>query len=177
MSASPQTFVMLALIPIIGWRMYSRIRRMVGRQKSSPGRQWLTICLFPVLAILIGSVSATQPFAITALLAGIAVGAALGVLGHRLTKFEQTGEGLFYTPNAHLGVALSVLLIGRILYRFIFIALMGDGTVPQNTPPSPLTLALFGMLAGYYVTYAIGLVLWRRGIERTGQGKLESRPD
>ncbi len=26
---------------------------------------------------------------------------------------------------------------------------------------SPLTLAIFGTLAGYYVTYAIGLLRWR----------------
>jgi Kef-type K+ transport system membrane component KefB len=158
---------MLAMIPFIGWRMYARIRRMIGRQKSSPTRQWLTICLFPVIAVLIGSVSAAQPYAITALLAGIAIGAGLGVLGHRLTKFEQTEEGLFYTPNAHLGVALSVLLFARILYRFLFSGLISGNGVPSNAAPSPLTLALFGMLAGYYVAYAIGLVLWRRSIERS----------
>ena len=43
---------------------------------------------------------------------------ALGILGLRLTRFETTGEGMLYTPSAHLGIALSTLLVGRIVYRF-----------------------------------------------------------
>lgn len=43
--------------------------------------------------------------------------AALGVYGLRLTRFERTPTGLFYTPNAHLGIALSLLLVLRLGYR------------------------------------------------------------
>ena len=50
---------------------------------------------------------------------GVLLGAALGVLGLRLTRFEATSAGLFYTPSAHLGIALSTLLVCRIAYRFI----------------------------------------------------------
>ena len=31
---------------------------------------------------------------------------------------------------------------------------------------SPLTLAVFGLLAGYYIAYAIGLVRWRYRVLR-----------
>jgi hypothetical protein len=31
---------------------------------------------------------------------------------------------------------------------------------------SPLTLAIFATLAGYYVTYAIGLLQWHRRVVR-----------
>ena len=31
---------------------------------------------------------------------------------------------------------------------------------------SPLTLAVFGLLAGYYISYAVGLVRWRFGVLR-----------
>jgi hypothetical protein len=180
MAIAPQSLVFLALIPLILWRMYSRIRRMVGRQASSPRRQWLTVCLFPLLAVLLGSVSASQPFALLALAGGIVLGALLGVVGHRLTKFEQTAEGLFYTPSAHLGIALSLLFAGRVLYRFVNSGLLAGhaGGAPANSPPGPLTLAVFGMLAGYYVSYAIGLILWRRNAARNGlqaAAKLEQR--
>ena len=37
---------------------------------------------------------------------------------------------------------------------------------PGDFAASPLTLGIFGLLAGYYVTYAIGLVRWRLGVER-----------
>ncbi len=33
---------------------------------------------------------------------------------------------------------------------------------------SPLTLAVFGLIAGYYMTYALGLVRWRNLVLRAG---------
>ena len=52
---------------------------------------------------------------------------------------------------------LSFLLIGRIAYRFW---VLGDLTTAANHPPpmqSPLTFFVFGLIAGYYVVYRIGL--------------------
>ena len=75
----------------------------------------------------------------------------------------MTPAGLFYTPNAHLGIALSLLLVLRIGYRVAMLALNGQNFDPQSMQlgTSPLTMAIFGTLAGYYVTYAIGLLRWR----------------
>ena len=36
----------------------------------------------------------------------------------RLTKFKKSAAGYFYTPNAHIGIALSLLLVARLGYRF-----------------------------------------------------------
>ena len=33
---------------------------------------------------------------------------------------------------------------------------------------SPLTLLIFGVLAGYYVSYAIGLLRWKASVKRAG---------
>jgi hypothetical protein len=171
MSPTPQTYVMFALIPLILWRMYSRIRRMVGRQKSIAWRQRLTVFFFPLVILSLGFISYSQPESLIALIGGLAIGTGLGIFGHRLTRFEQTDEGLFYTPNAHLGIALSLLLAGRIMYRYIFLGFPGanPGPTPASTIPTPLTLVLIGMLAGYYFTYALGLMLWRRRMERNDQ--------
>ena len=49
---------------------------------------------------------------------GILLGAILGIFGLRLTKFETTDEGHFYIPNVYIGSALSLLLVGRIIYHF-----------------------------------------------------------
>jgi hypothetical protein len=108
------------------------------------------------------------------LLAAAAIGGGLGVWGHRLTRFEATPEGLFYTPSAHLGIAISLLFIGRVAYRLVQLWTMGgmarDGHV--DFVRSPLTLAIFGVMAGYYVAYAIGLIRWRaavRSVENAGR--------
>jgi hypothetical protein len=152
-----------AIIALIAWRLYARIRRTIGRQRLSRVRPWITIVIFPVLLALLAFASRAQPLVEAALAAGAAAGIALGVLGLRLTRFEVTGEGMFYTPSAHLGVALSTLLVCRIAYRFVVVGLPGAAASGAPTAPpalTPLTLLLIGTLAGYYCTYAIGLLRW-----------------
>src|SRR6478735_138773 len=147
---------------LVGWRLYSRVRRMVGRQRLSKVRPWVTICLFPLLVavLLVGSLA--HRHVAFALMAGVAAGAALGVYGLRLTKFEPTATGLFYTPNVHLGVALSFLFIARIGYRAVQLYALPSSLQEGSAAfaRSPLTLLIFGMLAGYYVAYAVGLLRW-----------------
>jgi len=159
--AHPSLFVSLGVGALLAWRVYGRIKRAVGRQKFSKGRAWTTVCFFPVIAVLLCYSTLKLPNATLALVGGLVVGTGLGIYGLRLTKFESTPEGLFYTPNAHLGIALSLLLILRIGYRF-FTSYFGDAAVAAAPTAgfvqSPLTLAMFGTVAGYYVMYAIGLL-------------------
>ncbi len=155
--------VTAAIIALIAWRLYSRIRRTIGRQRFSRVRPWITMVIFPVLLALLAFASRAQPLVESALVAGAAAGIALGILGLRLTRFEVTPEGMFYTPSAHLGVALSTLLVCRIAYRFVTGGLPGfaaSGAPPAPPALTPLTLLLIGTLAGYYCTYAIGLLRW-----------------
>lgn len=114
-SVSPSSILTVGLVALIGWRMYSRMRRLIGRQKWAPKRSWVTACLFPVLVLLLALAARDQPNSELALLGGILIGTALGVIGLRHTKFESTPAGRYYTPNAHIGIALSLLLAGRIL--------------------------------------------------------------
>jgi hypothetical protein len=89
----------------------------------------------------------------------------------RKTAFEATPQGLFYTPNAHIGIALSLLFVARVAYRLIEIYMM-DPTTPRDMNDfarSPLTLAVFGLLAGYYIAYAAGLIRWRHGLPVAGK--------
>ena len=94
------------------------------------------------------------------------LGALLGIFGLSKTRFEPTKQGLFYTPNAHLGIALSLLFVARIVYRLVEVYAI-EPTAPHGMDDfarSPLTLAVFGLLAGYYIFYAVGLVRWRFGV-------------
>ena len=161
---NPSTLTLLIVVPLILWRMYSRIRRMVGRQRLSRVRPWVTIVIFPLILAMLALASLRHPENLAILAAGVVAGALLGVYGLKRTQFEPTPQGLFYTPNAHLGIALSLLFIGRIVYRFVEIFAMGVPNSGQDFARSPLTLSIFGLLAGYYVSYAIGLVRWRWGV-------------
>ena len=167
---TPTTSILVvALVPLVIWRMYSRIRRMVGRQRSRLWRHWTAAIFFPLVILLLGMGAALHPVSLATLAAGVAVGAGLAVWGLRLTRFEATPEGFFYTPSAHIGIALSLLLVGRILYRFVEIygfAAGGTAGAPPDFTRSPLTLLIVGMLAAYYTAYAIGILRWRRSLRR-----------
>lgn len=160
----------LVVIPLVIWRLYARIRRNIGRQPMSKRRPYVTMILFPMLVALlsVAAWSHHRPVLFAAMLGGIVGGVVLGFYGTRHSKFEATPEGLFYTPNAHIGIALSLLFVGRVTYR-LMVLYSSNPYAPQSTndfAASPLTLAIFGLLAGYYVTYAVGLVKWRKTVEQ-----------
>jgi hypothetical protein len=167
-AANPNLIPLLIFVPLFIWRMYSRIKRNIGRQKLGKWRPWITLTIFPVVLILISLGAFAHPLRLLAMAGGLVVGAALGVFGTRQTKFESTAEGHFYTPNAHLGIALSAIFAGRIIYRMVQLYSMDPNVQPNpaDFASSPLTLSIFGLLAGYYMTYAVGLIRHRLGIER-----------
>jgi len=171
---SAPALVLVALAPLLAWRAYARFRRLVGRQKLSRIRPWITLAVFPALLALLAFAAWPDPGKLALLACGAGGGALLGRFGLSRTRFEATPQGLFYTPNAHLGIALSALFLARIVYRVaeVFLA---PPELPHGVGDfarSPLTLGVFGLLAGYYVAYAIGLVRWRRSeLRNVGGGR------
>jgi hypothetical protein len=168
----PSLLVSLLIGALVIWRFYSRVRRMVVRQKLSKVRPWITTCALPVVVALFVKGALAQPLSMAALVGGVVVGIGLGLYGLRLTRFENTPDGMYYTPSAHLGIALSVLLIGRVGYRAM--QMYSAPNVSNAAPPvpfsgTPITLLIFGALAGYYVAYAIGLIRWRRSVRNAAE--------
>jgi len=142
---------------LIIWSIYRRIRRNIGRQKLRPRRIITSIVIFSVLSLVFVGMSLQQMNMLAAIGGGLLLGVGLGFVGLRLTRFESTGEGHFYTPNTPIGVGLSVLFISRILYRAW---VLSDVAADPNHHPafqSPLTFFIFGLVAGYYLVYYIGL--------------------
>lgn len=160
--------VFIALSPLLVWRMYARARRLVGRQRLSAPRHWISTCIYSALLSLLAWLAWPALNVLAALGGGVAFGAALALFGLRVTQFERAPLGLFYTPNAHIGIALSILFAARILYRLV--ELFALHHAPHGTAAdfvkSPATLAIFGTLAGYFIVYAIGLLRWRRQQKR-----------
>jgi cytochrome b561 len=155
--------VLILAVPAIAWRVSSRVRRLVKRQQSIAWRHWTASAFFPLLGMMLGFAAWSNGAAFAALVVGAAIGAGLGLWGLRLTRFENTSHGLYFTPNAYLGLAVSLLLVCRILYRLVEIAVAGE--VPpagQNVTRNPSTLLVFGVLSGYYTLYSIGLLRERR---------------
>jgi hypothetical protein len=166
-------FVPISLVGLFAWSIYRRVRRNIGRQKLHPRRAITSVIIFSVVSVLIISTSLHNTRLLLGLGGGLLPGVLLGFVGLRLTRFETTNEGHCYTPNTHIGVALSLLLAGRIAYRFMI--LNSAAAAPSHPPPmqSPLTFFIFGLTAGYYIVYQTGLFLHSRGRNVPGQKSFE----
>jgi hypothetical protein len=157
----PQPVIAAVIIPFVMWRVYMRIRRLMVRQKSQAWRHWIGVVLFPLLSIVLGTLALAHPLSLAGMAGGAAIGVALGVVGLRRTMYESIGGEFFYTPSAHIGVLVSMLFLGRLLYRGYEFYVAGAAR-PDDFASSPLTLLVFGILAGYYTSYAAGILRWRR---------------
>ncbi len=163
------TLAPLLTIGLIGWIMYRRIRRQFGRQPFTPKRQIarlavLGLAMLGLLALAIGQIRFALPIGV-----GLIGGALVAMVNLRLTRFEWTADGDYYYPHPYVGAALSLLLVGRLIYRSAIIGGMaGIGNQPAPLAgQSPLTYGLLALLVGYYVAYSSGLLIARNRHHRT----------
>lgn len=170
-SMETSSLVFLALVALIAWRVYARVKRLMSRQRSRLWRHWLAAIFFPLLLLMLALGAMHNPLSLASLAGGTAAGVGLAVWGLKLTRFERTGEEYFFTPNARIGLALSALLVMRIGYRFATTGIsgLGDPAAAQSFTRSPVTQLLVGLIMSYYAAYAVGLLRWRRAAREEAQ--------
>ncbi|HEY1716726.1 MAG TPA: hypothetical protein VGH42_00340 [Verrucomicrobiae bacterium] len=155
---------------LFAWSIYRRVRRNIGRQPLHPRRAKKSIVILSIISVVIIYTSLQNTNLLLGFGGGLLLGALLGFIGLRLTKFETTDAGHFYTPNTHIGIALSVLFVGRIAYKYIP---HGDAVVtPVHAQPfqSPLTLFILALTVGYYLVYQTGILIHNHDENRTPNG-------
>lgn len=154
--------VAAVLVPLVAWRVYSRIKRLTTRQHSRTWRHRTTLVFFPLLVALVLLGAAGNPVALAAMGAGAVVGIGLGMVSLGKTVFEQVDGKFWFTPHAPIGTVVALLFIGRMAWRAVEFYTSGGSFASQDFIKSPVTLLVFGILAAYYMTYAAGLLRWRR---------------
>jgi hypothetical protein len=144
------------------WGGYRRVRRNIGQQPLHPRRALTSITILSVISVAIIYLSLADARLLLGFGGGLLPGALLGLLGLRLTRFETNASGHFYTPNTHIGIALSALFVGRMVYRLVVLG--GTAAAQNHAPPfqSPLTLLILGLTVAYYLVYQTGLLLHSR---------------
>ncbi len=159
MTVAPTNLVPAVVSSFVAWRVYRRVRRNIGRQPFQPKRLLGRALIFGLICVVIGIFARQQPRVLLAFGGGLVPGVLLAFVGLRLTQFEMTTEGRFYTPNTYIGVGLSLLLVGRLVYRMTMLYSSPHPLVPPTAGAmkSPLTFFMFGLLAGYYVVYFPGV--------------------
>lgn len=172
-------YVFAAMAALILFALYRRFRKLFGRQLLQPSRLKFRVGILSLVTLLLVARSMHSANLAAAGVAGFAAGAALAYVGLRLTRFDVMPGGIFYTPNGYIGAALSIVLLSRLLYRFQVLYPSMQAAQAESGDPfaafqrSPLTLALFGIVIGYYLAYCAGLLvrdgaLRRQPVQATG---------
>jgi hypothetical protein len=168
----PKLLTPILVAALLVWAIVRRLRRTFGRQPVQPARIWLRIGVLTLAGGLIAATSMTRSAGmLEALVGGLACGAALAYLGLRHTRFEVTPEGRFYTPHTYIGLAVTLLFLGRLLYRFLYLANGANGMFGSDPNAaaayqrSPLTVGIFAVLVGYYLLFYAGVLLRTRASE------------
>jgi hypothetical protein len=164
------TTFLIAVLVVFG--IYRRFRRSFGRQPLRPVRMRVRAVLLLLIGTLLLPSALRSPAFMAASFAGAATGIALAVWGAARTRFLRDANQLYYVPHTYTGIAVSLLFLGRLIYRFISVYvnpqaahLAGPHEAGQpfgaaGMLRSPLTLGLFYVLMGYYVCY-YSIVLWK----------------
>ena len=157
---------------LVVFAIYRRLRRSFGQQPLRPVRMQVRIVLLLVIGCLLLPAAVRSAAFISAVLAGIVAGVALAMWGAARTRFLRVSGQLYYVPHTYTGIAVSLLFLGRLVYRLLQVygtmhathAAAADpanqGFSPAGMLQSPLTLGLYFVLMGYYVCY-YSMVLWK----------------
>jgi hypothetical protein len=158
------TLALLLLSPLLVWRVYSRVKAMMGRTRSILSRHWTGVLVFSAMVAVTASEVFTRVDLLAWLLVGTAGGIGYGVWGFRKTRREVTPEGYFFTPPARLGIAVAMLFFARILYIGIDMY-AGTGKAPHFTD-SPINMFAVGFTGAYFGLISAGLARWRMTLKK-----------
>jgi hypothetical protein len=161
------TLALLVLTPFLVWRVYSRLKTAMARQRSIVSRHWTGLLVFTAMVVVPASELVTRPAMLGWLALGAAAGIGYGIWGLKLSRFEDTDEGCYFTPNARLGILIAMLFAARILYiGFEMYANQGSDLATPRFTDSPLTMLAVGLTGGYFGTYSAGLLRWRARLKK-----------
>jgi hypothetical protein len=162
---------------LVVFAVYRRLRRSFGRQLLRPRRMTVRIVLLSLVGCALLPMALRSAQFLTAEFVGAALGVSLGLWGAQRTRFLMYGERLHYVPHTYTGIAVSLLFLGRLVFRIVQVysgahgshvanAAMANGADPSQgfaaagMVRSPLTVGIFFVLMGYYLCY-YGWVLWK----------------
>jgi hypothetical protein len=168
---SPLTIALI--VAVLVFVIVRRARALIGRQKIRSSSLMLRLAIFAVLGGVVIAATITHPVNLLGDLVGLVIGAVVAWYGLRLTSFEHTPDGIYYTPNMYIGLAVFAVFLVRFGYRMLLIVLQANTLAAQSSVSGtnsfsqyygrdPYTTAAYFILIGYYVVYYTALLLRHR---------------
>jgi hypothetical protein len=148
---------------LVVWIIYRRFRRNFGQQPLRPAAMRVRIGILIIVGCLLLPAALRSSAFLLAMLGGTIIGAVLAVFGAQRTRFLRVAGQLFYVPHSYTGAVVSLLFLGRIVFRLMQVygqmhagqlgAMDAQNRSPLGMINSPLTLGMYFVLMGYYVCY------------------------
>lgn len=170
----------LIMLPLLAWMIWRRISRQFGRQPIQRKRTIFRIAMLALLVCMLLLAGLRHIELAEGLLGGLLVGGAIGLLGLRLTRFlVDPVKGDCYVPNPWIGGLLTLLVLGRLLWRLMAMWHLQTSLVAGSPPgaypgdpmagvaSSPLTMLVLGVYVGYYLAYYTGLLIHHRRFQQS----------
>ena len=158
----------LAVIALIPLSLLLRYRAGTARR---PARRWVAavnvvaVGISAALLLMVAAVTSYWiPMAFRYVLTGLAGGCLLGLLGLWLSRWEATPRSLHYTPSRALLLAITLVVMARLIYGFwrswhAWHSAPGDASWLAASGAAG-SLAAGALVLGYYLTYWAGV--WHR---------------
>ena len=161
------TLALIALVPVLVWRIYQRLKTQMARQRSIMSRHYTGLLVFSAMVLVPATELFDRPLSLAALAAGAIAGLGLGAYGLRKTRFENTSEGYFFTPPMRMGILVAMLLVARVIYLGIEIY-MNQGSSRPNPRFSDSLATMFcvGLTGAYFATFSASLMRWRQRLRK-----------
>ena len=162
MTLSMSTIALLLLAPLLVWRIYSRVKGMMKRQRSIMQKHYTGAGVFFAIILVSAGQLVHETGPLGWLLVGAAMGIAYGVWGLKLTKFETAKEGYFFTPNMRLGLVMAMQFVAAVMYiGFEIYAAQNSMQPTPRVTEYIFFMPSLGLMAGYFGTMSAGLLRWR----------------
>jgi hypothetical protein len=144
---------------LVGLAYVRRIAANFGRQPWRPVRTGIRLGLLSLALLALLLAAAFVPRAALAVGVGMFAGGTLAGFALYHNHAEIVDGKRCYTPNPWIGGGLSLLLVGRLLWRMghVDMATMASGSAGFGQQASPLTLGIAATLVTFYVVNSIGL--------------------
>ena len=154
----------LALIALLPLSLVLRFRAGAARRRA---RGWLAtlnvagfVVSVPIFLATSALTSLWAPGTFATCAIALCVGAALGILGVWVTRWESTPAGLHYRPNRWVVLAITAVVAGRLVFG------AWRAWARWSASPHDLgwlahgaagSLAAGGVVLGYYAAYWLGV--------------------
>ena len=158
------SYTPVVIIALILFSVYRRVSKTIGLQKIIKKSMIIRMTIFSIIAIIFLGIGLLNPTTYIFDVIGIVLGGIIAYYAIRTTTFEKHDDSWFYRPHPWISAIITVLFVGRIVYRvyqsysLINSSVATNGQIENQSSLAfyahdPSTSIVLFILISYYIIY------------------------